>query len=85
MKLDKKGKRYLVASILIVIIVCSFFVVFKVITDKKEDELPVERYEPNDVMIKEFDYSLLKIEQIIFSLFVSNKRPAVGDDRSVSY
>lgn len=62
MKLDKKGKRYLVASILIVIIVCSFFVVFKVITDKKEDELPVERYEPNDVLINEFDYSFLKLE-----------------------
>lgn len=62
MKLDKKGKRYLVASILIVIIVSSFFVVFKVITDKKEDELPVERYEPNDVLINEFDYSFLKLE-----------------------
>lgn len=62
MKLDKKGKRYLVASILIVIIVSSFFVVFKVLTDKKEDELPVERYEPNDVLINEFDYSFLKLE-----------------------
>lgn len=62
MELNKKSKRYLIASILIVIIIISFFVIVNIKIGKKDSEKPNEPHEINDVLINGFDYSFLKLE-----------------------
>lgn len=62
MELNKKNKRYLIASILIVIIIISFFVIVCVKLGKKDSQKPNDSQEVNDVLINDFDYSFLKLE-----------------------
>lgn len=62
MELNKKNKRYLIASFLIVIIIISFFLIVNAKFGRKDNEKMNDSNEVTDVLINDFDYSFLKLE-----------------------